>query len=103
MPHAPLYVEPTPMGPACGWCGLMPPVFTCFQCGTRQGLYIPGMPVQQAMGQGLVAPVFQASEGASQNQIVRGVVGVVKVFLNEAAKTAGQNMGDRMTAWDQPQ
>jgi hypothetical protein len=99
MPHAPLYVEPSPMGPACGWCGLMPPVFTCFQCGTRQGLYMPGMAVQQAMGPGLVAPVFATSEGASQNKIVSGLVGVAKVFVNEAVKQAGQNVGDRMTAW----
>jgi hypothetical protein len=103
MPHAPLYVEASPMGPFCGWCGQMPPVFTCFQCGTRQGLYTPGMAVQRAMGPGLVAPAFQASEGASPNQILRGLVGVAKVFLNEAAKTAGQNMGNSMTAWNQPQ
>ena len=73
MPHAPLYVEPSPMGPYCGWCGLMPPVFTCVQCGTTQGVYMTGMAVPRALGQGLVAPVFAASEGTSQNQLVRGL------------------------------
>jgi hypothetical protein len=99
MPHAPLYVEPSPMGPYCGWCGLMPPVFTCFQCGTRQGLYMTGMAVPRALGQGLVAPVFAASEGTSQNQLVRGLIGVAKIFVNEAAEQAGQNVGDCVTAW----
>jgi hypothetical protein len=99
MPHAPLYVESSPMGPYCGWCGPMPPVFTCFNCGTRQGLYMSGMAVPRALGQGLVAPVFAASEGTSQNQLVRGLIGVAKVFVNEAAEQAGQNVGDCVTAW----
>lgn len=99
MPHAPLYVEPSPMGPQCAWCGPMPPVFTCFQCGMRQGLYVPGMAVSRALGPGLVAPAFATSEGASQNQVVSGLIGVAKTFVNEAAKQAGQNVGDRMTAW----
>jgi hypothetical protein len=77
------------MGPACGWCGLMPPVFTCFQCGTRQGLYMPGMAVQQAMGPGLVAPVFSASEGASQNQLVSGIMGG-REDIPEGSRQAGR-------------
>lgn len=99
MPHAPLYVEPSPMGPCCAWCGLMPPVFTCFACGTTQGLYMPGMAVPQTRGPGLLAPVISTSEGASQGQIARLMTGAVKTLLNEAATQAGQNVGDRMTAW----
>lgn len=99
MPHAPLYVEPTPMGPACGWCGLMPPVFICMQCGTRQGLYMTGMAVPRALGQGLVAPVVAASEGTSHSQVIDGLIGVAKTFVTAAAEQAGQNVGDRVTVW----
>jgi len=51
------------------------------------------------MGPELVAPVFAAPEGASQNQLVDGLMGVAKTFVTEAAKQAGQNVGDRVTAW----
>lgn len=57
------------------------------------------MAVPRALGAGLVAPVFPASEGESQNQLVRGLKGVAKTFVTEAAKQAGQNVGDRVTAW----
>jgi len=50
-------------------------------------------------GPELVAPVFAAPEGASQNQLVDGLMGVAKTFVTEAAKQAGQNVGDRVTAW----
>src|SRR3954453_17906664 len=100
MPHAPLYVEPSPMGPLCGWCGLMPPVFTCFQCGTRQGLYMPGMPAAQAArGQGLVAPVAATSEGASKHEVTDMLVHVAETFLKEGAKQWGQNVGNQMPTW----
>jgi hypothetical protein len=57
------------------------------------------MAVPRALGQGLVAPVVAASEGASHGQVIDMLIGVAKTFVTEAAEQAGQNVGDRVTAW----
>jgi hypothetical protein len=94
MPHMPTPVEPSPMGPFCRWCGQMPPVFLCTICGTRQGVYMPGMPAPQVSGWGgpqLVAPVVQAPQNASQ--------GNVHGLMVEFARGAGGAAVDVMKAW----
>jgi hypothetical protein len=100
-PHMPMPVQASPMGPYCGYCGPLPPVFTCTICGTMQGLYLPGMAVPQAqrMGMPLVAPVLQAPPGAPPNQLRSGLKDVALEFLTSAAKQAGTNFGNQMTAW----
>ena len=100
MPHVPVPVEPSPMGPYCGFCGPMPPVFMCTICGTVQGLYIQGMPTQtlQQPGVGpLVAPVVQTQGSAAPSH------GEVKNFVHEFIGGLGKGLGgvagQRMGAW----
>ncbi|MEO8689221.1 MAG: hypothetical protein ABI611_13515 [Solirubrobacteraceae bacterium] len=99
--HPPMPVQASPMGPYCGFCGLLQPVFVCTTCGTMQGVYLPGMAVPQAqrMGMPLVAPVLQAPSGAPPNQVRAGLKDVALDFLSSAAKQAGTNVGNQMTAW----
>jgi hypothetical protein len=103
MPHAAVAVEPTPMGPACAWCGLMPPVFTCFVCGTTQGVYFPGMTRPPAQGAGvapLVAPVAQAPPNAAPHQLRSGFEQAAEQFASSFGKQLGQNLANSMSsAW----
>jgi hypothetical protein len=97
----PMPVQASPMGPYCQFCGPLPPMFRCTICGTVQGLYVPGMPVPQVQraGMPLVAPVLQAPQGAPQNDLRSGLRKVAIEFLSSAAHSAGDNMGNQMTAW----
>jgi hypothetical protein len=102
MPHVPVPVEASPMGPACGWCGPLPPIFTCMVCGTTQGLYIPGMTVPPAQGAGvapLVAPVAQAPPGASANQVHGGIKDAGREFVTSFSKGLGEEAAKVVGAW----
>lgn len=102
MPHIPTPVEPSPMGPACPWCGPLPAIFTCMMCGTTQGLYIPGMRVAPAQGAGvapLVAPVAQAPPGASQAQVHGGLKEVALEVVRSAGKGFGEGAANVVGGW----
>ena len=102
MPHVPVPVEPSPVGPYCQFCGQMPPIFLCTVCGTRQGLYMPGMaaPPAPAMGAAqLVAPVVQAPQAASHGEIHNLIMSFVREGVSAAGKGFGQQMGQSMGAW----
>jgi hypothetical protein len=102
MPHVPVPVEPTAMGPTCAWCGPLPPIFTCMVCGTVQGLYLPGMTVPPAQGAGiapLVAPAVQAPQGASPAQVHGGLKEVGLEFVRSFGKGLGDQAGMAVRAW----
>jgi hypothetical protein len=102
MPHVPMPVEPSPVGPYCQFCGQMPPIFLCTVCGTRQGLYMPGMaaPPAPAMGAApLVAPVVQAPQAASHGEVHDLIMSFVREGVSAAGKGAGQALGQRVGAW----
>ena len=102
MPHVPVPVEPSAMGPACGWCGPLPPIFTCMVCGTTQGLYIPGMTAPPAQGAGvapLVAPVAQAPPNAAPHQLRSGFEQAAEQFASSFGKQFGQNLANSMSTW----
>jgi hypothetical protein len=95
MPHMPLAAEPSARGPTCGFCGVMPPYFTCMRCGAVQWMYLAGTPPPQAMPPGqLVAPVVQAPQNAGEGQ----VKGVVSEFVHAVVKSAGDEVGQRAAA-----
>lgn len=97
MPHMPMAAEPSPYGPACGFCGVMPPYFTCMQCGAVQWMYLAGAnpPPPQVQGQ-LIAPVVQAPQHAGQGQ----VKGLIMECVHEVVKTAGHEIGQyAVAAW----
>ena len=89
MPH---YIQPmqaTPMGAACPMCGVLPPMWTCGNCGTFQLLAIPGapMPTQNAAGMGQpLAPVVQAPQGSSTSTLLKLFEPMMKGF----GESAGQ-------------
>ena len=102
MPHAPMPVEPSPMGPYCQFCGQMPPIFLCTVCGTRQGLYMPGMaaPPAPAMGAApLVAPVVQAPQAASHGEVHSLIMSFVREGVKSMGGEVGQQAGQSMSAW----
>ena len=107
MPHAPLPMGASPMGPYCGFCGILPPVFVCTVCWTRQALYLPGAQFAPPVGvPGLsqyVAPVIQAPQGTSQNQLSGLFQNVASQFLKEFAggfgNQLGQNAASGMSNW----
>jgi hypothetical protein len=102
MPHMPVPVEPSPMGPYCRFCGQMPPIFTCMVCGTTQGLFMPGMaaPPAPAMGAGpLVAPAVQAPEAASQGDVRSLIMSFVREGVSSMGEQVGQEVGQSMGAW----
>jgi hypothetical protein len=102
MPHPPVYVEPSPMGPYCGYCGPLPTIFTCFYCGAVQAMYMPGMTTPQLTGPGstqLVAPAFQAAPGASQAQVNYGLKQAADTFLGAAGKEVGHQAASFVAAW----
>jgi hypothetical protein len=89
MPHFTQLMVATPMGPACPMCGVLPPIFTCAYCWTRQLLVIPGAPVPAAnvagMGQTL-APVVQAPQNAPKSNLVQ----LFEPAMKELGKGAAQ-------------
>jgi hypothetical protein len=96
MPHMPVAVEPSPWGPACGFCGVMPPYFTCMNCRTVQLMYLAGTAPPQGMAPGqLIAPVVQAPQHAGEGQVKK----LIFAFVNEAVKGAGDEFGQRMVGW----
>jgi hypothetical protein len=102
MPHMPTPVEPSPAGPYCRWCGQMPPIFMCMVCGTRQGLYVPGMAAPPAPSMGaapLVAPAVQAPQGASEGQVRGLIMTFVREGLASMGQQVGQDVGQSMGAW----
>ena len=102
MPHVPVPVEPSPMGPYCQFCGQMPLIFLCTVCGTRQGLYMPGMaaPPAPAMGAApLVAPVVQAPQAASHGEVHDLIMSFVREGVSAMGKGVGQQAGQSMGAW----
>jgi hypothetical protein len=93
-------IEATPMGPYCGYCGPMPPIFMCNFCGTVQALYMQGMaaPPQQMPGVGpMVAPVIQTQGSAPPSHGT--FEAIAKQFAGELGKGLGQAAGQRMGAW----
>lgn len=98
MPHGPVPVEASPMGPCCGWCGPLPPAFTCMNCGTFQGLYLPGMAAPPAQAP-LVAPVVQASSQPSQSRFADLAMGMVRECMNSFGQQLGQNGANSLGAW----
>jgi hypothetical protein len=105
-PHPPLPAEPSPMGPCCGFCGVMAPVFTCMRCGMVQGMYMPGMAPPPAPFPGLsplVAPVYQAPASAPPHQIESGLRTTAQTFVREIAKgfagQLGQDAANAMAGW----
>ena len=95
MPHMPVAAEPSPYGPACGFCGVMSPYFTCMQCGAVQLMYLAGAAPPQAQGQ-LVAPVVQAPQHAGQGDVKH----LVMEFVTGVLKGAGDQVGQQaMGAW----
>jgi hypothetical protein len=101
MPHMPTPVEPSPTGPFCRFCGQMPPVFTCMVCGTRQGLFVPGMAAPPSAGQAapLVAPAVEAPPGASEGEVHGQLRSYVSEFVTSLGKGVGQELGQSMGAW----
>ena len=97
MPHMPVAAEPSPYGPACGFCGVMQPYFTCMRCGAVQLMYLAGAapPAQQVPGQ-LIAPVVQAPQHAGEGNVKK----VIMEFVIAAARSAGSDAGQHaMAAW----
>jgi hypothetical protein len=93
MPHMPVAAEPSAWGPMCGFCGVMPPYFTCMRCGAVQWMYLVGTAPPQAMPQGqLIAPVVHAPQGEGQAR------SLIVELVHEAAKTAGGEVGNRLVA-----
>lgn len=83
MPHPPVFVSLTAMGPTCPMCGPLPPVFTCPFFHT-QPLYVPGMSPPPQPGAGY-APVVQAQAGASESTL--------NAAFKEAIGTAAAEIG----------
>src|SRR5690349_23248249 len=89
MPHMPMPAEASPYGPACGFCGVMPPYFTCMRCGAVQWMYLQGAgapPPQQGQ---MIAPVVQASQNAGQGQLR----GLMSECIHEVVKTGVHEIG----------
>ncbi len=88
MPHVPVAVAATPMGPTCSVCGILPPIFTCGFCWNRQFLVLPGAPATAPLAGSSQnwAPVVQAQPGASQH--------VVMELLKEAAGGFGKEAAE---------
>jgi hypothetical protein len=85
MPHMPMPVAATPMGAACQMCGVLPQIFTCGYCWTRQFLVLPGAPVPAQQN---LAPVVQAQQNASP--------GAVMELLKEAAGKFGSGAAQQI-------
>jgi hypothetical protein len=68
MPHMPVPVVATPMGAACQMCGVLPQIFTCGFCWTRQFLVLPGAPVPAQQN---LAPVVQAQQDAPPGAVMQ--------------------------------
>jgi len=92
-PHAPLPAMAGPHGVYCGVCGLMPPIFTCTVCWTRQMLFLPGSagaPSSIFPGSNLsVAPVVQAQPGASHDLLSS----LFKQMMSGFATQVGSGLG----------
>jgi hypothetical protein len=102
MPHAPMYVEPSPMGPFCGVCGPLPQIFRCMYCGAVQAMYMPGMAAPQLTGPGsaqLVAPAFQAAPNASPSHVDSGLKQCANAFLSTFGKDLGHVAANYVGAW----
>jgi hypothetical protein len=100
-PHLTLPVAGTPMGPYCGQCGPLAPVFICMHCGVRQGLYVPGMSAPPA-GLGAwshVAPTVSANAGTGPGDLQRMVSSAAGNFLDEFASQLGNELATCMGAW----
>jgi hypothetical protein len=71
-------------------------------CGTIQGLYLPGMTIAPAQGAGiapLVAPILQAPQSASPNQLRSGFASLGRELFSSFGQEFGQDMADSMAAW----
>jgi hypothetical protein len=101
MPHVPMMVEPSPMGPYCGYCGPLQPVFMCTICGTVQGLYLQGQaaPPPQAPGMQFIAPAVQAPQSAQSGNVAKLLEGFVGDVLSGVGKQLGQNLANSMSGW----
>jgi hypothetical protein len=107
MPHMPVLVAGTAMGPYCNFCGPLPPIFTCTVCWTRQALYLPGMaftPPRWVPGlTQYVAPVVQAPQGLGQNQLTdlfrNSAMQFLKEFAGGFGGQLGQDAGSAVAAW----
>jgi hypothetical protein len=94
MPHVPTPVNATQMGATCGYCGVLPPVFTCGFCWGQQLLVLPGMQPPAAMpgAQQTYAPVVHAQQGASEGSLKKMFGALGEGFMNQA----GKNMANAM-------
>ena len=83
MPHSTTLVQMSGMGPACAYCGPLPPIFTCPFMHT-QYLYLPSAgPMPQPRGGAAYALVVQAPPGTSEH-------GLSKAFSEALGKLAGE-------------
>lgn len=94
------------MGPLCGVCGVISPVFRCMGCGTIQGMYMPGMAAPPAPYPGLpslYAPVYQAPASAAPHEVQRGIKSTAQVFCQEFVKgfagQVGHDAANAMAGW----
>ena len=89
-PHMPFYVQLSPMGILCNFCGILPPIFTCTLCGTRQSIYLQGSNFnpQQVMAAGIskIAPVVQSAPNAKEGTVKQLVKDAAKGFAGEFGK-----------------
>src|SRR5262249_17454631 len=90
MPPVPGLAEPTPWGPACGYCGQMQPQFRCGRCFTTQWLVQQGAAMPQGYQWGQpVAGVVQAPSGASHGQLTE----LLGQLLNGIGQGVGSSFG----------
>jgi hypothetical protein len=98
MPHGPVPLQAARTGPHCAWCGPIPPVFTCMNCGTFQGLYLPGMGAPPA-GARLLAPVVQARSQPSSSWFAGAAKDMLREAMSSFSQQFGQNAANSMGAW----
>jgi hypothetical protein len=101
MPHYPMAAEPSAWGPACGFCGVMPPYFTCMNCRTTQWLYLQGtaVPQQATMPGQMVAPVIQAAPNAQPHELKSLCADFASSFLKGMGNQLGQSAAHGMSGW----
>jgi hypothetical protein len=71
-------------------------------CGTRQGLYMPGMvtpPAAAGVAGPLVAPVVQAPQAASKSDIRSLMMTFVREGVESLGDEVRRELGQSMGAW----
>jgi len=92
MPHQPMLVQISAMGPACGYCGPLPPIYTCPFMHT-QYLFLPGTsPMPQPGGGASYAPVVQAPPGTSEKGLNKAFTEILGKMAGEFGKSAATQL-----------